>query len=86
MRTRAATGTSGIVAHRLTWRERLQICRCVGGTPLACGCLLGHYETYAGRTLTVVDHRCARCGHAGHEVDAVLATPDWRELAASRAG
>jgi len=34
---------------------------------LSCGCVLGVYETYDGRVVSIIDVRGARCEDARHE-------------------
>jgi hypothetical protein len=39
---------------------------------LACGCLIGVYETYSGKTLSIVDARGAGCRDKTHRLDSVI--------------
>jgi hypothetical protein len=43
-----------------------RILRGLTGKRLDCGCVLGVYETYDGRVITVLDERGRAC-EAGHE-------------------
>lgn len=55
----------------LTLRERMQICRCLSGLRLPCGCVAGRYLTYSDDEITVIDHAGRLC--AVHRVDSVIA-------------
>jgi hypothetical protein len=76
MTSRADIPAPSSESRPLSWRDRLQIRRCLGGTPLSCGCLLGHYETYAGRLLVIVDHHAASCTDPRHVRDHVIEPAD----------
>jgi len=39
---------------------------------LTCGCLVGVYETYAGKTLSIVDARGEGCRDSTHRLNSVL--------------
>jgi hypothetical protein len=39
---------------------------------LACGCLIGVYETYSGKTLSIVDARGAGCRDRKHRLNHVV--------------
>jgi hypothetical protein len=39
---------------------------------LACGCLIGVYETYSGKTLSIVDARGASCPDRTHRLNRVV--------------
>ena len=52
------------VLHLVTVR----ILRGLGGRVLACGCLVGFYETYSGRTVTILDARDPTCTDTSHLV------------------
>ena len=43
------------------------------GHVLACGCLVGVYQTWDDRLAEIVDGCCRLCECSGHEVDRVLA-------------
>jgi hypothetical protein len=43
---------------------------------LPCGCLIGIYETYSGKTLSIVDARSEGCRDSTHRLNTVL--PDER--------
>jgi hypothetical protein len=42
--------------------------RGLGGRVLACGCLVGLYETYGGSVVATIDACGPECGHRLHEV------------------
>ena len=46
-----------------------RILRGLGSQALPCGCLVGVYETYASRTVAVIDAKGARCAVLAHRVD-----------------
>jgi len=64
---------------RLTFRERFQICACLGGAMLPCGCVTGRDLTYAGDQMTVIDHAAPRCRDAAHRLNVVVARTPARE-------
>jgi hypothetical protein len=39
---------------------------------LACGCLIGVYETYSGKTLSIVDARGEGCQDKTHRLNSVI--------------
>jgi len=39
---------------------------------LSCGCLIGIYETYSGKTLSIVDARGERCRDGTHRLNNVI--------------
>ena len=39
---------------------------------LACGCLIGVYETYSGKTLSIVDAQGAHCREGKHRLNYVI--------------
>ena len=45
----------------------MRILRGLGSRSLACGCFVGVYETYSGRTVEIVEERGPRCPDAAHE-------------------
>jgi hypothetical protein len=49
------------LGKRLRWCSPWLIRRCVGGRTLACGCVVGVYEMFDGRIVSVIDERAARC-------------------------
>ncbi len=53
----------------------MRILRGTGSRCLPCGCLVGFYETYDGRTVAIVDARGAACEDGRHRVDARLTLP-----------
>jgi hypothetical protein len=53
----------------------MRLLRGVAGQVLACGCLVGVYETYGGRVVATVDARGASCAQQSHRLHAVL--PGW---------
>jgi len=61
----------------------MRILRGVGSRVLPCGCLIGLYETYDGKTIAVVDARAASCGDVAHRVNATVSSnvsPSSREV------
>jgi hypothetical protein len=40
---------------------------------LACGCLIGVYETYSGKTLSIVDVRGTGCRDETHRLNCAIA-------------
>ena len=44
----------------------------VAGHVLACGCLIGVYETRSGDIVEVLDSRGPACPHAAHQTNAVI--------------
>ena len=44
----------------------MRIRRGLSSRVLACGCVVGIYETYAGAVVTIVDERTASCTDAAH--------------------
>lgn len=50
----------------------MRILRGVGSTLLPCGCLVGLYETYDGRTVGLLDARNPACVIAAHHVNALV--------------
>ena len=59
-----------------------RILRVLGSRTLVCGCLIGLYETYEGRTIALVDARGSSCYERAHWVDAIVAN----EIPAQAAG
>jgi hypothetical protein len=53
----------------------MRILRGVGSRILACGCLVGLYETYDGRIIAVIDSCSAACTDKSHRVNAALPEP-----------
>ena len=47
----------------------LRILRGLGGRTLACGCLIGLYETYSKETIAIVDATGTDCVDRTHRVD-----------------
>jgi hypothetical protein len=48
------------------------ILRGLGSRLLACGCLIGVYETYSGKTLSIVDARGEGCQDKTHRLNSVI--------------
>jgi hypothetical protein len=48
------------------------ILRGVGFQSLPCGCLIGFYETYAGKTVAILDARGSTCEDPNHRTNRVL--------------
>ena len=69
------------ISRRLTFLERLQISRCLGGTLLPCGCAIGRYLTYAGEVVLIIDESAERCRDEAHQVDCVVSDADLRATA-----
>jgi hypothetical protein len=46
--------------RKLSLFTTMTLRRCVGSGQLACSCLVGFYETFGGRVVTVVDVACAQ--------------------------
>jgi len=44
-----------------------RILRGLGSRRLSCGCLLGIYETYDGRVISIIDARGEACGDREHD-------------------
>jgi hypothetical protein len=44
----------------------------VSGGVLPCGCLVGTYETWTRRVITIVDERASACGDDRHQANAIL--------------
>ena len=53
----------------------LRILRGLGSRALACGCLVGLYETYANETVAIVDAKGDSCPDREHRVDASMKVP-----------
>ena len=52
----------------------MRLLRGVGSETLPCGCLVGTYETYQGRIVTIVDAPAPTCRHPDHRPHAPLRT------------
>jgi len=69
---------AGILARALNHLPRggvslnVRLLRGLTGKALSCGCLVGTYETYDGRVVTIVDARGDACSDATHRVRAVM--------------
>jgi hypothetical protein len=50
----------------------MRLFRVLEGTTLPCGCNVGHYEAYDGRTFAIVDCRGSQCADRTHVPNAVL--------------
>jgi hypothetical protein len=50
----------------------MRILRGVSSRVLACGCLVGVYETYSGDIVTIIDARASACADAAHERGALV--------------
>jgi hypothetical protein len=50
----------------------LRILQGMGSRLLPCGCLLGVYETYDGRTVAILDDRHRACCDASHQLNALI--------------
>jgi hypothetical protein len=47
----------------------MRILRGLGSRALPCGCLVGVYETYAGRTVAIIDAKGSECQDRQHRVN-----------------
>jgi hypothetical protein len=59
----------------------MRILRGTGSRILSCGCLIGLYETYEGRSIAMVDAPDPRCGnpaHKAHELVDLSQAPQQR--------
>jgi hypothetical protein len=56
----------------------MRILRGVGSRVLSCGCLVGLYETYNGRTVAIVDAPNPACADPLHRANAALTIPAER--------
>lgn len=54
----------------------VRILRGLASRTLPCGCILGLYECYDGRVVTIVDHHDPACSSPAHRRGAVLAAAD----------
>ena len=50
----------------------MRIQRGLGSRLLACGCLVGLYETYEGKNVCMIDVPAPQCADATHRPDAVV--------------
>jgi hypothetical protein len=50
----------------------MRFLRGVTGRVLACGCLVGVYETYGGEIVATIDARGSFCTQAGHLLHAMV--------------
>lgn len=44
----------------------MRLLRIIASRRLACGCLAGVYETYAGSTVSIIDDRAPDCRNTAH--------------------
>lgn len=51
----------------------MRILRGLASRTLSCGCIVGLYECYDGRVVTIVDYRASACSQPAHRVGAVVA-------------
>jgi hypothetical protein len=51
----------------------MRLLRVVGSLTLPCGCLVGRYETYSGKTVSFIDSRSERCEVEWHRVGRTIA-------------
>lgn len=58
--------------RKLTWLSPYRVRLALRGDRLPCGCIVGVYEMYDGRVLSVLDVRDAACGDAEHQPHSVL--------------
>lgn len=52
----------------------MRVLRGVGSETLPCGCLVGTYETYEGRIVTIVDARAPTCRRPDHRLHTPVRT------------
>jgi len=64
----------------------MRILRGISGYFLDCGCLIGAYETYDGRTVCLFDACGPACSTSTHRVNAVLRVESDQHLACARSG
>jgi hypothetical protein len=50
----------------------MRILRGIGSRLLPCGCSVGLYETYGGRSVALVDNHHPLCPDATHQVNAAI--------------
>jgi len=50
----------------------MRILRGIGSRLLPCGCSIGLYETYGGRSVALVDNHHPLCRDATHQVNATI--------------
>jgi len=62
----------------------MRILRILQSHSMPCGCFVGIYETYEGRTVTIVEEPAATCRHPSHrEGREIVELPDsWLREAA----
>jgi len=51
----------------------MRFLRILAGRQLDCGCLVGTYQLYDGRVISILDVRSPGCPHATHLDDQILA-------------
>jgi hypothetical protein len=52
----------------------MRLLRGLGSETLPCGCLVGTYETYEGRIVTIVDAPAPTCPRRDHGLHAIVST------------
>lgn len=50
----------------------MRILKGLGSRSLACGCLVGLYETYDSRTVAIIDAKGPSCAEATHRMDSPI--------------
>jgi hypothetical protein len=50
----------------------MQILRCLRGTWLGCGCLVGIYETYSSEILAILDSKGDMCRDGSHQPNVIV--------------
>jgi hypothetical protein len=53
----------------------MRLLRVIQSRLLACGCLVGVYETYGGESLEIIDSRGQDCVEASHRPGVVVPAP-----------
>jgi hypothetical protein len=49
------------LGETMKWCSPFVIRRCVGSRTLACGCLVGVYELFNGKSVAVIDDKAKEC-------------------------
>jgi len=64
----------------------MRILRGLTSASLACGCFVGVYETYDGRTIGIIDERGPGCADPTHREGTPLCRASGAEVAALTSG
>src|SRR5215208_3400086 len=57
------------LVKRILEADMPRILRGLDSRALACGCLVGVYETYRGQTIAIIDAKGVTCAERAHRVD-----------------